>query len=332
MSDKTREPLRQEVSWLRALLERRIPEHAQTRRVVNLDADAPAAMRMVWDEVGFSKQLRGFLDSPDVASSHKATLKRLDEWLADASVQDVWRGEDGVLPVASSLLPPVFRRVQDSPTAQFGLKVTDESQGAEDPPVVRRSSDSRELELLHPSYLQYVTFKLLQSAFARKEWKVGLALAGSSPQPAPHIAPTLWQLSEGLYQLDPLPLYSRNLAFPPSHLSFDSFDALVRGLIKRPVGDSLAFTSPHFHGELVGIEGLSQEQWASLVKGRVLPVTSEDWAHVRAGHLEELPLLVATEQAHPLRSLLVTEAREGQKRVLQQLKRRHEHTFSVQRW
>ncbi|NRD51792.1 hypothetical protein [Corallococcus exiguus] len=333
MSDEVRESLRREVSWLRALLERRRPEHAQTRRAVKLGADAPAAVRLLWEEVGFSKQLGGFLDNPDEASSRKAALKKLDEWLADASVQGTWRGEEGVLPGASSLLPRVFRRVMDSATAQFGLQVTDESQGSEDPPVVRRSSDSRELELIHPSYVQYVTYKLLQAAFARKEWKVRLALAGASPQPAPHIAPTLWQLAEGLYQLDPLPLCSSSLAFPPSYLSFDSFGALVRGLSMRPAGDSLAFTSPHFHGELVGIEGLSQEQWASLVGGQVLPVTSEgDWAQVRAGHIEELPLLVVAERAHPLRSLLVTEVREGQKRVLQQLKQRHGPTFSVQRW
>ncbi|WP_338873369.1 hypothetical protein [Myxococcus stipitatus] len=332
MSVAADDSLRQELQELRKLLERQLPDHVQARRPVKLSASAPASVKALWDAVGFSKALAGFVDNPDEAPSRKATLKRLTEWLAQGPLLGAWRSADGSTPEPSALLPSAFRRVEDGIDPLFGLQVTDESVSTEDPPVLQVSNRARVPELFYPSYVRYMTYRLLQAAFAHKQWRVGLQLAHEGSQPMPHLAPTLWQLADGLYQLEPLPLTGHGISLPPSFLGFESFGALVRGLVGRPEGERLVFSTPHVYGHFIEVDGLTEEQWRGWVVGRDLPVASgSSWGHVRVGTFGAVLVILGAEPKLPLRRTLITESIADQKQVLQQLKQQGA-VFTTERW
>ncbi|NPC75383.1 hypothetical protein HPP05_37115 [Corallococcus exiguus] len=197
---------RAEFDRLRTLLEEVCPGYDKSLKPVALEPEAPAAVRALWDAVGYSSLFHKLLAIPDVRSSRKAAAAVLTEWSADARKMKGWGGQGPSL----ERLPARFRLVDAPRGAQTrSLWITDESEQPVDPPVLSVDARTGKHSLMSPSYVAYVVELLVRAGFSVGPSRCGTAF--QSPPPGepymPLTAPQVSQIGEGLWRVveDPNP-------------------------------------------------------------------------------------------------------------------------------
>jgi len=195
-------------AWLDAFA----PRHRALRTPVYLEPDAPAAMRALWEVVGFSDAMlpgiSGDETRPERCFADPATEKVIRSWFADPRVRERW----GVTSAAKGMeavrakLPARTRWLRAVSRWAF---FTDETSGADDPPVLELDSSG----VVRPSWPSYVEMVLWQACTNVAELRAAV-VAGPVPASAreldPPFAPALarcWPLGEGVWALGACPAF-----------------------------------------------------------------------------------------------------------------------------
>jgi len=167
--------------------------HRDHKRPCRLEPDAPAAVRELWEAVGYSPILGDL--PPEREAGLQPLAKVFDEWFWQAESRDAW-GVGEARGVPFDRLPARFRVVSDS---VWGLALTDESAGADDPPVVEFSERHPEPKVEHPSYLRSTIVDLLYRAAGRRRVEASWLAELPGPRPLAPLFPELVQIGDGIY-------------------------------------------------------------------------------------------------------------------------------------
>lgn len=194
------------------------PRHRALRTPVYLEPDAPAAMRALWEAVGFSDAvLPGISDGetrPERCFADPAAEKVVRAWFGDPRVRERWGigAPAAVMAAVRAKLPEKTRWVRAMSRWAF---LTDETSGADDPPVLELNNGGA----LLPSWPSYVEMVLWQ-ACANVGSLRGSAVDGPAPEGGTRpFAPALagfWALGEGVWGLGPCPAYEDGVPPGPS--------------------------------------------------------------------------------------------------------------------
>ncbi|MFY1825565.1 hypothetical protein ACN47A_06615 [Myxococcus fulvus] len=235
MRPEERERLREEARRWSEWLTRWFPDYRRTRRKVTLSPEAPEGIRTFWDEVGYGSAMKPFVASPvEVAGQRRVR-----------SVLARWRRQHEPGAGVAGALPARFRLVEE---LEGGFRITDESGGGDDAPVMDVSESASEPMLFSPSYLYVVSNALLRVTLATWEHARITFSPDEGPRPFPVLQPNLVRLDEELlaWSDDESPSSSAN------QVAFRSFRSLIHCMrtldgrtlrsCQRPPGQVLACT------------------------------------------------------------------------------------------
>lgn len=191
-------------SWLDELS----PYHRALRTPVYLEDDAPPLVRAFWERVGFSEAIgpaiavRG--SRPERAFAEREALKVIRGWCSSPDFRDRWgvSAPGDVDAAVRARLPARSRFVLVAPSV---VTFTDETTGADDPPVLRLD-DAGQIEPSWPSYVEMLVWQTCAKLAENRGAKPRDAPVPASPGLERPFAPALeglWTLADGVWALGP---------------------------------------------------------------------------------------------------------------------------------
>jgi len=231
------ETTRQAFRELDAIYARLQPGHAAGKKPAQLEPDAPGRMREMWEATGVS-EATGKLRTRAESEEELAGIFR--KWAAAPVSRSAW-GAD-----AAAFRRALPERLRVLRTGTAGVVVSDETGGADDPPVLLMKPDRSPLVRYHDRYT---------------EWQIwrGLGLASGDRQAHYHpfgaadgqailkevYSPGLQLIADGLWWLH-VPPFPRDAEIPvnPHPLIYASAKAYLEFLLGLPVEKQALFTLP----------------------------------------------------------------------------------------
>lgn len=212
------------------------PRHRALRTPVYLEPTAPAAMRELWDAVGWSDALLETRpERPFVDPSAEKTIRG---WFANPSVRERWGvstpGE--AMEAVRARLPRRHRFVRAAASTVFF--VDDESGDAD--PRVHAMDEQGVASLAWPSYVEMILWQACRRASGNRSAEIA---SPPAPTPARPFAPALdgfWELAPGVWGLAPCPAYQDGAPPPPAQswsVVYDSTPSYFRYVMGLPDGE-----------------------------------------------------------------------------------------------
>jgi hypothetical protein len=276
--------LREEVRRFRAEIERRLPEHTQGRRQVQLEPEAATYVQLFWEELGYSQALG--VVSPE-AESGQARIQEMLDWIVPESGK-----------VSFEQLPKPSRLVEVVEEPPCAVVFTDESQGLADPPLYGVGEASYGIDLVMPSYLRWIAGELWNRAKGGWHQHVfQLSRPAGGEEPFPHLLPGCRRIQEGLW-FEPS-MGAGQQAYTAAW--FRKLETLVDFMHGYPGEILRSFfwpTAPRDMGAVLRGEGFNAEAHAEVARLRRFshPVSSGAQAFHRVGRLRGIPVWFYWEQ------------------------------------